>query len=567
MTEILLSNNAFTTLPSGIGAGDTSFAIQTGHGARFPNPGAGQRFKATLQDPADASIYEIVHVTAKSGDSFTTVIRGQEDTDAFDWPAGTLVELRWTTETALAYGVPPGGTTGQVLSKASDDDYDTTWDDAGSGSSPGGPDGSIQFADSGALAGSAELGYDDVTTTITFGSINGDAFFMAPIATGSDTGGNLALSAGDSIDDSSGGVGGAIAVHGGSGDGTGGEARLAGGLVGQVAGGATGVAGDGVVQGGDDISAGGGTAGNVRLIGGTSSSGTAGSVKIEVNGALFMEVTPAGSIKFSGDEGDSGDILKSSGPGAPVSWGASTPTLGEILLSSLTIVGYAHAIVGSAAPTAIGMTMTNAASGGGSGTFNPDGSTALKSVPSITLEITVSSANLSVGWLSNLAGFRIATSGFGGFVYKARFGVDSSPGTERYFIGMFSSPLAPPAQTVDPSSFANCIMLAKDAADTDLSLMHNDGSGSAVKTALGVSLSSLVGKLLDFSLAVPVDGSECVWSLKDVDTDTEYSGTITTELPDTDVLLRPIFYVNSGSGNATDTRTRFTKLFFSTPGS
>ena len=62
---------------------------------------------------------------------------------------------------APGVGVNAGGTTGQVLAKASNDDYDTEWvDQTGGGGTPAGTDGSIQINQSGAFAAVADLTFD-----------------------------------------------------------------------------------------------------------------------------------------------------------------------------------------------------------------------------------------------------------------------------------------------------------------------------------------------------------------------------------------------------------------------
>jgi hypothetical protein len=84
--EILFNNNARSTLLAGISAGDTVLSVAAGHGARFDSPGAGQIFKGTLFN--DAGNREIVHVSARSGDTMSTVLRAQEGTTALAWNAG-----------------------------------------------------------------------------------------------------------------------------------------------------------------------------------------------------------------------------------------------------------------------------------------------------------------------------------------------------------------------------------------------------------------------------------------------------------------------------------------------
>jgi hypothetical protein len=67
-------------------------------------------------------------------------------------------------------GVPAGGTTGQVLGKASGADYDTAWvDQTGGGGTPGGSDTQVQFNDGGSFGGSADLTWDDTAKELGVG--------------------------------------------------------------------------------------------------------------------------------------------------------------------------------------------------------------------------------------------------------------------------------------------------------------------------------------------------------------------------------------------------------------
>ena len=87
--EILTKNNAVSTLLAGITSGALSVSCQAGHGARFDSPGAGQIAKLTLYN--SAGLREIVHVTARSGDTLT-IVRAQEGTTALAWNAGDGME-------------------------------------------------------------------------------------------------------------------------------------------------------------------------------------------------------------------------------------------------------------------------------------------------------------------------------------------------------------------------------------------------------------------------------------------------------------------------------------------
>lgn len=97
----LFSNNAVSLISSPIDSTQTSITIIAGHGQLFPTPQANEFFAVTLEDQA-ATVREIVHVTSRSGDTFT-VLRGQEGTTARAWTASegsdTLFDHRITADT------------------------------------------------------------------------------------------------------------------------------------------------------------------------------------------------------------------------------------------------------------------------------------------------------------------------------------------------------------------------------------------------------------------------------------------------------------------------------------
>ena len=88
----LINNNASGTLASGINTDVTSLSLDTGQGALFPNPTGGDYFYATL---VDSSLnVEIIKVTARSTDDFTTIERAQDGTTAKSFSAADIVEIR-----------------------------------------------------------------------------------------------------------------------------------------------------------------------------------------------------------------------------------------------------------------------------------------------------------------------------------------------------------------------------------------------------------------------------------------------------------------------------------------
>lgn len=99
---LLAANNAQTVLAAGINSSATSMTVNTGTGALFPSPVSGTSFfKLTLVDAATGLITEIVHVTARSGDTMT-INRGQEGTTARAWSANDIAANMMTAGT-LSY--------------------------------------------------------------------------------------------------------------------------------------------------------------------------------------------------------------------------------------------------------------------------------------------------------------------------------------------------------------------------------------------------------------------------------------------------------------------------------
>ena len=87
---IKFTNNATSTLASGIASGATSLTVATGQGALFPTL-SGDYFYCTLSNTANT--IEIVKVTARSTDTFT-IVRAQDNTTASAFVTGDKVELR-----------------------------------------------------------------------------------------------------------------------------------------------------------------------------------------------------------------------------------------------------------------------------------------------------------------------------------------------------------------------------------------------------------------------------------------------------------------------------------------
>lgn len=94
-TDLLVTNNAYSTLASSITDSDLSMTVASGEGARFPaaSSGSGTYFYCTLIDTSNNM--EIVKVTNRSSDTFT-ITRAQDGTTARAYSSSDRVELRPT---------------------------------------------------------------------------------------------------------------------------------------------------------------------------------------------------------------------------------------------------------------------------------------------------------------------------------------------------------------------------------------------------------------------------------------------------------------------------------------
>lgn len=90
---VVFTNNASTTLASGITNVQTSVTLATGTGALFPALSGSNFFYATIVNASNQ--IEIVKCTARSSDTLT-VVRGQEGTTARAYSTGDKVECRVT---------------------------------------------------------------------------------------------------------------------------------------------------------------------------------------------------------------------------------------------------------------------------------------------------------------------------------------------------------------------------------------------------------------------------------------------------------------------------------------
>lgn len=111
MAKQLFANNASALLAASIDDNDLTVQVDSGFGALFPSPGAGEYFLVTLVNASGD--FEIVKVESRATDLLTIATggRGQEGTSAQAWVNGnTRVELRVTKGTLDGMLQRSGGT-------------------------------------------------------------------------------------------------------------------------------------------------------------------------------------------------------------------------------------------------------------------------------------------------------------------------------------------------------------------------------------------------------------------------------------------------------------------------
>lgn len=91
----LFNNNAESTLAAAISSTALTLTVASGDGSKFPNPSGGDFFRFTLFNKTTGAI-EICKCTARSGDVFSTITRGEESTTPAAFNAGDVVANRPT---------------------------------------------------------------------------------------------------------------------------------------------------------------------------------------------------------------------------------------------------------------------------------------------------------------------------------------------------------------------------------------------------------------------------------------------------------------------------------------
>jgi hypothetical protein len=124
-------------------------------------------------------------------------------------------------------------------------------------------------------------------------------------------------------------------------------------------------------------------------------------------------------------------------------------------------------------------------------------------------------------------------AGQGGFFFTTRWAISSTTALQRTAVGLFSVTTAI-STTQSPSALTNCFFMGNDSADTNMQIMHNDGSGTATKVALGASFPKPSAASTNFyRLTLDCVGGSGVVSyvVQELSTGVVASGSVSSDLP------------------------------------
>lgn len=210
-------------------------------------------------------------------------------------------------------------------------------------------------------------------------------------------------------------------------------------------------------------------------------------------------------------------------------------------------IRYAVQSDGATAPSQIGVTFSSAGSFGGSTSNGSIASTNLLTSMPRLLVTTSAAANNDyrlnaapvIWWLGNAAGL-------GGFRVEMVFGVATTQSTLRIAVGLIASG-GFVLSTNDPSALVNFFAMACDDTDTNMQIMHNDGSGTATKIDLGSSFPKTDNVVYRVVFTSATNGSIVDYEVTRLDSAATASGTLSSNLPANTTFLHPALSFGNGA--------------------
>lgn len=207
---------------------------------------------------------------------------------------------------------------------------------------------------------------------------------------------------------------------------------------------------------------------------------------------------------------------------------------------------YAVHNASATAPEQIGVTFSLAGSFGATSANGTLASTnLLTSRPRLVLTSSTTANNDSRLAGSPLAWWFGNAAGLGGFRVEFDWGVVTTQTTMRIAVGLKST-AAFVLSTNEPSALTDFIAMACDAGDTNMQIMHNDGSGTATKVDLGSSFPKTANVVYRAVFEAAANGSTVDYEVTRLDSAATASGTLSSNLPSSTTFMLPAYSFGNG---------------------
>lgn len=132
----------------------------------------------------------------------------------------------------------------------------------------------------------------------------------------------------------------------------------------------------------------------------------------------------------------------------------------------------------------------------------------------------------------------------GGTFYAYSWTLDTDNGTSRVHVGLGAALNS----SIDPSAHLNTVYVGADAADTNLSIYSNDGSGTATSQAACGANFPKAGGLYSTAISIAPNASTYYVVLRREDSAVaDCTATVTTDIPSSGQQLRWIVQANTGA--------------------
>lgn len=161
--------------------------------------------------------------------------------------------------------------------------------------------------------------------------------------------------------------------------------------------------------------------------------------------------------------------------------------------------------------------------------------------------VSATTAGSSAGTRHGAAQFyRGNAAGRAGFLYVARFVIDTVQSGMRWFVGLLNATAV--IGNVNPSTLTNMVGFGIDASQTTVRFFNNDGSGTATATDLGANFPATTADVVyEIRIFSAPNGSDIFYSIERLDVAQLAEGSVSTDIPTNTTLLSPQMWINNGA--------------------